>query len=166
MSLYSPTAVANVFLEMSFRGGNPIDPMKIQKLLYIAHGYVLVDYDRPLVDELFEAWRFGPVLPSLYHKCKYYEAGPIGDFLTEFDMGSKSRYKPRVPKDTDVMEQIQYTWENYGSERAIDLSAWTHEKDGPWDSVRNSASSEGVVYRNQTISNALIKEYFRENLYK
>ncbi len=162
---FSSAAVANAFLTRSFKEDIPIDPMKMQKLVYIAHGYVLVDHDAPLVDELFEAWTFGPVLPFLYHKCKEYRAGAITERVSEYDGSSRTFFKPVVPSTAFVAPQIDFTWENYKSERAVDLSAWTHEQGGPWDSARHPVD-QTVVYRNQTISNDAIKRYFRANLYE
>ena len=66
-------AIANSFLEI----GEPIDPMKIQKLVYFAHGWHLGFQEQPLSVEDAQAWQWGPVFPDLYHEIKGYGRGPI-----------------------------------------------------------------------------------------
>src|SRR5208282_4587731 len=65
---YPSMAVANWFIENLSR----VDPLKLQKLVYFAHGWHLALRDQPLIDELVEAWDYGPVVPSLYHQFKRY----------------------------------------------------------------------------------------------
>ncbi len=61
---YSAQAVANCFLDLANKENKEITPLKIQKLVYIAHGWFLAVTDKPLVDDEFvEAWQYGPVFP-------------------------------------------------------------------------------------------------------
>lgn len=61
---YSAKAVANYFLAQYGKHG--LNPLKLQKLVYIAHGWNLAVRNQPLVDnELPEAWEYGPVFASL-----------------------------------------------------------------------------------------------------
>lgn len=48
--------VANFFIEVS--GGNPISPVKLQMLLYLAQGHYLARYGKPLFDEDFVVYEF------------------------------------------------------------------------------------------------------------
>jgi uncharacterized phage-associated protein len=42
--------------------------LQMQKILYLAHMvYMDKNSGEPLVDEDFQAWDYGPVLPSLYY---------------------------------------------------------------------------------------------------
>jgi len=160
--LYSTAAIANSFLRLAFASNKSITPMKIQKLVYLAQGYSLVMRDSSLIDELFEAWRFGPVLPSIYHTCKKYGNKPISDYIKEegYDSSSIRRTIP-ILKDPQVAEIINFVWESYGSTDALELSNWTHEKKGPWDVV---IEQKGGRFKNQTIDNELIKNYFRDRM--
>ncbi|NGX51904.1 MAG: hypothetical protein KR126chlam5_00193 [Candidatus Anoxychlamydiales bacterium] len=159
---YSVESIANSFLRSSFAGDNSITPMKIQKLIYLAHGYSLVMRDISLIDELFEAWRFGPVLPSIYHTCKKYGNKSISDYLKEpgYDLLSTQKTTLHI-NDPQVVEIINFVWENYGLMNALELSDWTHEKGGPWDIV---IGQKGERFKNQTIDNELIKKYFEERM--
>ena len=74
---FSAKAVANVFLELADAAKQTLTPMKLQKLVYYAHGWYLGLTGRPLLDELIQAWSFGPVVRSLYNEFKEFGADPI-----------------------------------------------------------------------------------------
>jgi uncharacterized phage-associated protein len=159
---YSAASIANAFLSKAFaeRNANPISPMKVQKLAYFAHGYMLSETGEPLLDELFEAWKFGPVLPSLYHECKRYGNGSIKEYIQDYDYAS-GRYCPApVPDDRTALDIVDYVWRIYGPESAIDLSDWTHAKNGPWDKITSGGEN---IPRNKDISNEAIRSYFLDN---
>ena len=64
---YSAKAIANAFLQRAFNEKKAIGQLKLQKLVYIAHGYYLaLTGGNPLVNEPFEAWDYGPVNRTLY----------------------------------------------------------------------------------------------------
>lgn len=53
---------------------NPIEGdltnLKLQKLLYYIQTLYLKRYNTFLFDDVIEAWSYGPVIPSVYHKYK------------------------------------------------------------------------------------------------
>lgn len=53
-------------------GVMPVDNLKLQKLLYYCQGIHLKVVDTPLFNDVIEAWRYGPVVPSVYHKYKHF----------------------------------------------------------------------------------------------
>ena len=57
---YSAKAVANYFLARAKESGETLSPMKLQKLIYFAHGWHLAVFDAPLLDEEVQAWDYGP----------------------------------------------------------------------------------------------------------
>src|SRR4051794_31282897 len=63
---YSAAAVANYFIDLAAQESKTLTPMKVQKLVYYAHGWHLAITGEPLIDEQVEAWRWGPVIHSLY----------------------------------------------------------------------------------------------------
>jgi uncharacterized phage-associated protein len=159
---YSAASIANAFLSRGFRDGRSISPMKIQKLAYLAHGHTLVECPEPLLDEVFEAWKFGPVLPSLYHECKKYGQKSVEHYLEDYDFATNKSFPAPQPSEQVVIDIIDFVWEAYGDQPAISLSDWTHAKGGPWDRVTNGGA---VIIRNRDIPDDLIKIYFEENLY-
>jgi uncharacterized phage-associated protein len=47
-----------------------MDPMKLQKLLYYCQGYSLGLTGRLLFEDVIEAWKYGPVVQSVYREYK------------------------------------------------------------------------------------------------
>lgn len=160
---YSAASIANAFLNRAFgaRGQNSISPMKLQKLVYLAHGHTLAETGEPLLDEAFEAWKFGPVLPSLYHECKRFGGGTVRDFIHDYDLQTEKYYPAPVPDDGTIVSIIDFVWKTYGNEDALSLSDWTHAKNGPWDQVTSGGQN---ILRNQDIPNKVIRQYFLDNL--
>jgi len=97
--------------------------LKLQKLLYIAQMfYAGHNNGSALVDENFEAWDYGPVLPSVYHQVKMFGSDPIQDvFYSRVDINNTP--------EADMLEQ---TWNTAGKKSARDLVAISHWKDGAW----------------------------------
>lgn len=51
--------------------GWSVSNLQLQKILYISHMYNLgVTEGDPLITDNFEAWDYGPVIPTLYHEVK------------------------------------------------------------------------------------------------
>ena len=64
-----------------------ITNLKLQKILYFAQAAHLAVHEKPLFKEDIEAWKFGPVIPSVYRKYKKYTntAIPNPKAIPEFD---------------------------------------------------------------------------------
>ena len=77
MMPYHSRAVANYFLEVAKISRKTLDPMQVQKLVYFGHGWHFAYTNNSLIDERFEAWDYGPVVPTLYHSFKKWGSGPI-----------------------------------------------------------------------------------------
>lgn len=65
---YSAKAVANEFLHLAKDEGRSVTPMQLLKLVYFAYGWYWAFADDRLLDERVQAWKYGPVVPSVYHE--------------------------------------------------------------------------------------------------
>lgn len=161
---YLAVAIANSFLDIANAAGEPVDPMKIQKLAYFGHGWHLGYRLGALSAEHAEAWRWGPVFPELYHAVKTWGSGPIMEPVQVFgglDRGKLRWSAPRIPtENTPATSLLQRVWEVYGQMSGPALSQLTHEPDGPWDVIR--AQRPGA--RNLVIPNPLIREHFQQKI--
>jgi uncharacterized phage-associated protein len=43
-----------------------VDRMKLQKLLYFAQAWYLAWYDEPMFNDVVQAWKYGPAIPSIH----------------------------------------------------------------------------------------------------
>src|ERR1039458_620886 len=143
---YSAASIANLFLRKSIAEDHPIDPMKLQKLIYFAHGYYLALTQKrlaqatPLVDEFFEAWRFGPVLPSLDHRFKEFGADPITSLAMEFHNEFGTFVVALPPSGDERLDRVgSFVWDHYAKKHSMALSDMTHKADGAWDNARKIA---------------------------
>ncbi|MFZ6731976.1 Panacea domain-containing protein [Undibacterium sp. Ji42W] len=129
--MFDPKSIANCFLELAAAEGQSIDPMKLQKLVYYAHGWYAGYRNAPLINENVEAWQYGPVIPTLYHEFKPFGAGPIGNKAIEYQNGT-FREVP-APADPTIRQFLHNIWKSYGQYTGIRLSEMTHADGGPWD---------------------------------
>jgi len=142
--------VANEILELAGRRGEALTPMQLLKLTYISHGYMLGYYDRPLFNSRIEAWKFGPVIPWLYHQTKQFRSNPINATVSE-PFGTPSLRQ-------DEQSLIQSVYEAYGHLSGPQLSTLTHQPSTPWSTVWNNNSAD------DRISDELISEHFKQRI--
>ncbi len=69
--------VAKLFLAWAKENGDLITNLKLQKLLYYAQAWHLVNFDRRLFSDDIEAWDFGPVIADVYHHWKKHKSSAI-----------------------------------------------------------------------------------------
>lgn len=155
---YDTLAVANYFLEKARGQGQGIDPMKLQKLVYYAHGWHLAITGKPLIDEPVEAWPYGPVIPSLYHEFKHYGRQPIGSLATRFD-GVEFVAPCLSSGDHETAAILSRIWETYGRLTGVQLSNLSHEDGSPWQITWDRAEKMGKR-RGVDIDDELIKSHF------
>lgn len=145
--LHDARAVANAIIKKGQREGRSFDPLQIAKLVYLCHAWMLGLYGRGLVRQNIHAWRYGPVVPKLYHSLKKYRSAPV----TELIKGIQTAELDRVERD--VLDQV---YDTYGDFSGIQLSHITHEDGTPWDITW---SKEG---RDSVIPDDLIKQHYEE----
>ena len=145
--------VANNFLQWDFTNGiASTTPMKLQKLVYLAHGWHLAIHDAPLIEEKFEAWPYGPVEEFLYHMFKQFRNNPINDYAKTW-VGGEEKAFVVSPDNTRFFEVFSRVIQKYGNFSALQLSALTHQPGTPWSITKAKGESE--------IPNELIRDHFR-----
>ncbi len=128
--------VANSVLDRAFIEGIDISPMKIQKMVYFIYKRYYQNTKQPLFSEGFEAWRYGPVVPTIYNAFKRYAARPIKSFFIEQD---GKAYSVDLNSSAEFRKAIDYVWQHYSQKDGITLSNVTHRKDTAWyKAVKNS----------------------------
>lgn len=139
--------------------------MKVLKLVYFAHGWHLALTNRPLIDEAVEAWQFGPVVPSIYHRFKKYRASPIPSPEQELSVGTGLTFEyqtPLIAEQETEWSFIQKIWALYGKLTGGQLSQLTHQPGSPWYVMWNE---KGASSRKGTdIPDEMIAAYFKQQL--
>lgn len=138
-------ATANWFLDRAERAGLGVTPMKLLKLVYLAQGWHLAHHEEALFADRIEAWKYGPVVPSLYERFVQFGRHPI----------SQSVSPPKLEDETTGL--LESVWKLYGFLDAYELSDLTHKPDTPW----SEAYSPGA---NKLIQLGSIQDHFRSLL--
>ena len=145
--------VANWFVGKAARVGNPITAMKLQKLIYYAHGWCLGLWEKPLVAQQVEAWTWGPVFSDVYHAVKHNGTKQITQLIRD-----EYGHVPAIPENDPRIPLLKQIWKIYSPFTAIQLSNMTHEKDSPWDKTRNKNPGR----RGTDIEDNILIEHFRQ----
>ncbi|QQS10750.1 MAG: SocA family protein [Rhodospirillales bacterium] len=138
MSLH-PLVAAREVCEV--RGWN-VSNLEIQKILYLAHMTFLgrSEGKKRLVSEHFEAWDYGPVLPTVYHRAKAFGNGPVKNVFVAY---------PR-PRGGAEAEMIQEAVESLEDKTPGELVAITHWHGGAW-AKHYASGGRGIVIPNADI---------------
>lgn len=105
------------------RSGWSLSNLELQKRLYLAHMIHLARTSEPLIQEGFEAWDYGPVVPELYHEAKVYGAQPVGNIFP-------SRF--RISANSDEARSLDEAFNLTKGFSPGRLVAVTHWPEGAW----------------------------------
>ena len=154
---YSMLLVADYLIA---NGEGRLTPLQVIKLAYISHGYTLALLDQPLVTEEIEAWRYGPVIPSLYTFLKPYGGSPVTRLLycgtvagTDSVTERKEFFRRVFPNE--VCSILDKVLKVYGQFTGIELLRMTHKKGSPWSRYYKKGK-RGIV-----IPNSAIKKHYK-----
>lgn len=133
-------AIANYYVEKA--KSDPEAPsltlLRLVKYVYIAYGFALAIINRCIINERFdkvEAWKYGPVIPSVYHSFKYNGNKPITDKVGRLDEESADGSMEFVypyPEDKEVIAVLDFVWDRYKSYPTSELINLLHAKGTPW----------------------------------
>ncbi len=128
-------AIANYFIDKSKLEKADITLLKLVKLVYIAHGYTLALLDKSFIESRYdrvEAWKYGPVIPTVYHTFKHNANNPITD-KGVICLFNEKDYPFVVPEIEDEPKFIlDFVWKRYGQLSATDLVDLLHQDGTPW----------------------------------
>lgn len=154
----SVKAVANEILDLAEDDRGSVDPLQMQKLVYLAQGWTLGLTATYLFREQIEAWDYGPVVPELYHSLKAFESGRIRGRLRAFDYAGRRVVVARANFDDMEGEIIRRVWTKYGKWSGPRLITLTHQTNAPWDRTRRDNPHESDA----RIPRSLIQEWFEQ----
>jgi uncharacterized phage-associated protein len=132
------------------KSGWTVSNLQLQKLLYLSQMIYMGRNDgKPLFDGSFQAWDYGPVIPSLYHRAKSYGAQPLADIFYD-----ALKFQPEDPR-RKTLDDVCERFLKFTPGELVDITHW--EK-GAW------AKAYVPSARNIPISNdAILREYHARN---
>jgi uncharacterized phage-associated protein len=140
--------VSNHLVEIAGAEGNTLTPMQVLKLVYISHGYRLGFNGVPLIPNRIEAWKFGPVIPDLYHSIKDRRDKPVLRLVT-------AGLEDFAEGERDFVSAI---YDQYKGLDGIQLSNLTHQDGTPWQRVYRQNRA------NTPISDDIIQNHYASML--
>lgn len=132
--MYKPLDIAAYIIKLSNEIGEPLTNMKLQKLVYYVFAWYAVEKGKKLFDEPIYAWKYGPVIKSIYSEYQIYGA----DVIKKVGKGDPEAL------DAFTKSLIEDVFNVYGNKTAIELMSLTHSE-APWRDAFESASGDTPI---------------------
>jgi len=124
---YTANDIATYLLKLDYDSEEPdTTPLKLEKMLYYAQACSLQARKAPRFFEKVEAWRYGPVVDSVYNQYKEYGKGIIALSINEPVV---------VIDDQDTLEVLNAVYDVCKEYSPLCLSEITHKEGTPWKQV-------------------------------
>ena len=157
------TALGHIITDYVNGKGISVSPKKLQKLVYYVESWHLVHFDKELIEENFEAWIHGPVVPELYHDLKQFGYNDIKVINEELD--STDQRIEKVANENDItedqLELIYSVLNKYGVLNSFELEMLTHSEQ-PWIEARDGYPPH--MRCNKIISKDRMKTFYSAQL--
>lgn len=123
MTIPSALDVTNLFLYWANRDGDVLTNLKIQKLLYYAQAWHLVNFGRPLFADAIQAWDLGPVVPGVWKALTKFGPRPIAykDHKGEEQNGFSK-------KQLDYLQEFYRVYGRFSAHELVNMS----HNESPW----------------------------------
>lgn len=151
--MMSSLIIAAYFIKLALQCRAPLNVIKLQRLIYFAHGAHLAKFDVPLISDEIEAWDFGPVIRHIYDTFKHYGNEPITNIPEIYLTVNEKKfpiYMDMFPDD--VNETLENVWDIAKDISYVKLSKWCITDDSPW--------SQAYLQNEKVINQEIIKQYF------
>lgn len=118
--------VARLFIDIAGQQaengqGDGMTNLRLQKLLYFAQGWYMARYGKPLFTAPIEAWKLGPVVPTIYGEYQHCGNSPIHD-----DPPAEDAF---TAEEFELLMDVVREYDRYSTSALIDM---THENGTPW----------------------------------
>lgn len=131
-------AISNYFVDKANEENYDLTLLRLVKYVYIAYGFALALLDRSIINNRFdkvEAWKYGPVIPSVYHSFKHNQNNPIKEksyVLSKEDPNGELAFSTPTVKDERVVMILDFVWDRYKDKSIHDLIELLHKEGTPW----------------------------------
>lgn len=133
--------VARYVVNLCIKDRCPISNLQLQKILFFCQIESYRIMNRPLFPDDFEAWRYGPVIPSIYRLFSIFGGMKISrEVVSGADIDALERQI--VDRVAAAKRQLR-PWELVGE---------THESNSPWDLIYKNGAGDGQIIPKQLIA--------------
>jgi uncharacterized phage-associated protein len=149
--------LANYILDFCDSQHRAVTNLALQKIIYFCHVWALLEFDKPLVKQEFEAWEYGPVLQYVYREFKHAASSPISNRAKKIDLatGLPSVVLLNPPKELEqFLKKVLNFYTRLSASQLVNLS---HVQNGPWDKAWHH---DGKTNPGMRISNRDIKKFY------
>lgn len=118
--------VAKYIINKCTTDEHPISNLQLQKILYYIQHDFLVNKNKELFEDEFAAWKFGPIVPSIYHVYSTAGGMKLEETYEDIDLNSFE------PEDLETINSIV--------EEKREKNPWllvdeTHKEGKAWDLI-------------------------------
>jgi len=165
--MHKTSVIANVFIEWSLKSGShdtifmPLNPIALQKIIYIANAMSLFETKNWLVSEFPVIGKYGPVFESLYPVMLQYG---VNDIKTKIATETQSLTSNVIPLrrgdfskyQLDLLNDVCSLYHTYKFDhrRLTNLVGGTDEQ---WNNLREKAGGENSILE----ANFIIEHHMR-----
>ena len=124
------------------RKGDTVSHKKLQKLIYYVEAWHLVNFKTSIVDENFEAWVHGPVIPELYHQLKDFGFNNLEVINDDEEKTIEQEMDAIISKNNVIpesLELISSVLDKYASLSSLQLELLSHSEK-PWLDARGNCA--------------------------
>ena len=165
----SASAVANKLIDIAKSNDKStildnVTNLLINKTIYFVHGFYLLHHNQPVINvahkEYIEAWKYGPVVPSIYHEFKRFGKDIVSDYSIvdeETETDGTRQYIHKLPNNGNIVKIFDWFLDNFlKTHRAEELVSITHVKNSPWYNVYHQDDARKII------DNDIITPYFEK----
>lgn len=136
---YTPAHIANYFIASARDQKIVLTPLKLMKMIYFSYAWHLYLTS----GEDIQAWKHGPVIPSIYHEFKHF--GLYSDmrsaYATYIDLSQEDAPVPQYPiVDLNELQTNDILNKSIGG-------VWFYYKDRSGDELEDISHTDGSVWR-------------------
>lgn len=130
---YTAKDIAHYIVNKCIDDHEPISNLQLQKILYLVQEHYIGTNKTPLFDDNFVAWKYGPVIESVYREFSSNGGEKITQRCSEVEL------------DCEVEKDILPTIKENRSAYPWELVKKLHQKGHAWDTTFNNGEGYGDV---------------------
>ncbi len=150
--MYSIELIAKYIIWLYQQAAEKITNLLLQKMCYYAQAWHLANFHKPLFEEDFEAWIYGPVCHQLYRAYRKFGKDGIEISIDQNELTQISE------DDKQYLKEVVAAYSKFS---AIELMLMSHEE-APWQNARKGIAADQQCFN--VISKEEIEQYFSRQI--